>query len=143
MKAETPATIPASIVSARAGLDVISAKIVTPAGTDIYSEFANNEPMMNNNGIAMTSPTDHLPDVDFGVILNGCFVMLSSITAEDDYYPDFASTQSFLLAILVREASTGDVGGTTATSYAVQRLGQRLTLYRASQRARHACISGS
>jgi hypothetical protein len=27
----------------------------------------------------MTSPTDHLPDVDFGVILNGCFVILSSI----------------------------------------------------------------
>lgn len=78
MKAEIPAAIPASIVSARAGLEVISAKMVSPAGTDLYSEFVKNEPMINSNGIAIASPSDHLPDVDFGRILNGCFVKLSS-----------------------------------------------------------------
>ena len=78
MKAEIPATIPASIVSAKAGLAAISAKIVSPAGTDLYNEFVNDEPITNNNGIATISPTDHLPIVVFGMILQGCFVMLSS-----------------------------------------------------------------
>ena len=70
MKAEIPATIPASIVSAKAGLTAISAKIVTPAGTDLYNEFVNDVPMINNSGIAMISPTDHLPNVVFGIILS-------------------------------------------------------------------------
>jgi len=39
IKAEIPATIPASIASAKAGLAAISAKIVPPAGTDSYSKF--------------------------------------------------------------------------------------------------------
>jgi len=78
MKAEIPATIPASIVSAKAGLAAISAKIVPPAGTDLYNEFVNDEPMTNSIGIATISPTDHLPNVVFGVILQVFFVMLSS-----------------------------------------------------------------
>jgi len=82
MKAEIPATIPASIVSAKAGLAATSAKIVSPAGTDLYNEFVNDEPMTNNIGIATISPTDHLPNVVFGVILQGCFVMLSSPKVE-------------------------------------------------------------
>jgi len=78
MKAEIPATIPVSIVSAKTGLAAISAKIVSPAGVDLYNEFVNDEPMINNIGIATMSPTDHLPNVVFGVILQGCFRILSS-----------------------------------------------------------------
>ena len=82
MKAEIPATIPASIVSARAGLAAISAKIVSPAGTDLYNEFVNDEAIRNNRGIATISPTDHLPNVVIGVILKSRFVMLSSSRRE-------------------------------------------------------------
>jgi len=78
MKAEIPATIPASIVSAKAGLAAISAKIVPPAGTDLYNEFVNDVPMINNSGIATMSPIDHLPNMVFGIILQGCFFILSS-----------------------------------------------------------------
>ena len=78
MKADIPATMPASIVSAKAGLAVISAKIVPPAGIDSYNEFVSDEPMINNIGIAMISPTDHLPNVVFGVIFQDCIVMLIS-----------------------------------------------------------------
>jgi len=85
MRAEIPATIPASIVSAKAGLAAISAKIVLPAGTDLYNEFVNDEPMTNNIGIATISPTDHLPNVVFGVILQGCFVILSSFRSRKLY----------------------------------------------------------
>ncbi len=52
MKAEIPATIPASIVSVKAGLAAISLKIVSPAGIDLYKEFVNEVPMINNTGIA-------------------------------------------------------------------------------------------
>ena len=82
MKAEIPATIPASIVSAKAGLAAISAKIVPPAGTDLYNEFVNDVLMINNSGIAKMSPTDHLPNVVFGIILQGCFVILSSFLGQ-------------------------------------------------------------
>jgi hypothetical protein len=96
MKAEMPATIPASIVSAKAGLAAISAKIVLPAGTDLYSEFVNDEPMTNNIGIATISPTDHLPNVVFGVILQGCFVMLSSFCSRELYnHPILCSCNLF------------------------------------------------
>lgn len=78
IKAEIPANIPASIVSAKAGLVAISAKIVPPAGTDLYNEFVNDVPMINNNGIATMSPTDHLPNVVNGIILQDCFVILYS-----------------------------------------------------------------
>ena len=78
IKAEIPAVIPESIVSAKAGLAAISAKIVPPAGTDTYIEFVNDVPMINNSGIAMMSPTDHLPNVVFGIIPQDCFVILSS-----------------------------------------------------------------
>ena len=75
MKAEIPATIPASIVSAKAGLATMSAKIVPPAGTDLYNEFVNDVPMIKNIGIAMISPTDHLPNIVFGEILQDGFVI--------------------------------------------------------------------
>lgn len=85
MKAEIPATIPASIVSAKAGLAAISAKIVPPVGADLYNEFVNDEPMTNNIGITTISPTDHLPNVVFGVILQGCFVILSSFRSTHNH----------------------------------------------------------
>jgi len=59
MKAEIPETIPASIVSAKAGLAAISFKIVSPDGTDLYNESVNDDPMKNNIGIAMINPIDH------------------------------------------------------------------------------------
>ena len=80
MKADIPATIPASIVNANAGLKAISAKIVSPAGVDLYNEFVNDVPMMNKIGMAAMSPIDQLPNTVFGVILQGCFVILSSFT---------------------------------------------------------------
>lgn len=79
MKADMPAAIPASIVSARAGLAAISARIVLPAGIDLYNEFVNDEPMTNNSGIAAMSPIDHFPNVVFGNILQCIFAKLFSI----------------------------------------------------------------
>ena len=107
MKAEIPATIPASIVSAKAGLEAISAKIVPPAGTDLYNEFVNDVPMINNIGIATMRPTDHLPNVVFGVILKDCFVILFTFRSEKLYihmilhscnlfYPSFPRKKHFL-----------------------------------------------
>ena len=87
MKAEMPATIPASIVSAKTGLAAISAAIVSPAGTDLYNEFVNDEPMTNNIGIATISPTDHLPNVVFGVTGQGCCVMIASFRSRKLYNP--------------------------------------------------------
>jgi len=78
MKADIPATIPASIVSAKAGLIATSAKIVPPAGIDLYNEFVNDVPMMNKIGIATMSPIDHLPNIVFGAILQDCLVMIFS-----------------------------------------------------------------
>lgn len=78
MKAEIPATIPASIVNAKAGRAVISAKIVSPAGIDLYNEFVNDVPMINKIGMATISPIDHLPNIVSGAILQGCFVILTS-----------------------------------------------------------------
>jgi hypothetical protein len=80
MKAEIPATIPASIVSAKAGLAAISAKIVPPAGTDLYNKFVNDVPMINNIGIATISPTDHLPNIVFGEILQDGFVITTFLS---------------------------------------------------------------
>lgn len=68
MKADIPAIIPASIVSAKAGLEAISANIVSPARVDLYNEFVNDVPMTNNIGIATMRPTDHLPSFVFGTI---------------------------------------------------------------------------
>ena len=95
MKAEIPAPIPASIVSAKAGLAAISAKMVPPAGTDLYNELVNDEPMTNNIGMATISPTDHLPNVVLGVILQGCFVMIASFRSRKTIQsPDLALMQS-------------------------------------------------
>ena len=69
-KAEIPETIPASIASARAGLAPMSFNIVSPAGTDSYNKVVNDMPMKNNIGIAPASPSDHLPNVVFGMKLN-------------------------------------------------------------------------
>jgi len=78
MRAETPAAIPASMVSARAGLAAMSLRIVPPAGTDSYREWVNDIPRANNSGIATISPIDHLPGVLLGMIVQRCLVMLSS-----------------------------------------------------------------
>jgi hypothetical protein len=72
MKADTPALIPASIVSAKAGLATISASMLSPAGIDLYKVFVNIVPMINNIGIATTRPTEHLPNVDFGRSFQDC-----------------------------------------------------------------------
>jgi|GEM_PF-3056259 len=77
-KADIPEAIPTSIVSAKAGLIAISSKIVPPAGIDLYNEFVYDVPMKNKIGIAMMSPIDHLPNIVFGEMLQGCFVILSS-----------------------------------------------------------------
>ena len=69
MNAKIPATIPASIVSARAGLRTMSFNMVSPAGTDLYNKFVNDIPMKNNTGIAAASPSDHQPSLVFGRIL--------------------------------------------------------------------------
>lgn len=78
MKAQIPAAIPASIESAKAGLATISAKIVPPAGTDAYIGSVKDVPMINNIGIVMMSPTDHLPNLVSGSILQVCFFILST-----------------------------------------------------------------
>jgi hypothetical protein len=78
MKAEIPAAIPPSIVRAKAGLVAISAKIVLPAGIDLYNEFVNDVPMTNKIGIATISPTDDFPNVVVGIILQGRFITRSS-----------------------------------------------------------------
>ena len=69
-KAEIPETIPESIVSARAGLTAMSFNMVPPAGTDSYNKVVKDMPMKNNIGIAAASPSDHLPNVVFGMKLN-------------------------------------------------------------------------
>jgi hypothetical protein len=78
IKAEIPAPIPASIVRARAGLAAISANIVSPAGIDEYNEFVNEVPMTNIKGITIAAPTDHLPAVVAGIILQVFFAIKSS-----------------------------------------------------------------
>ena len=84
MNAKIPATIPASIVSANASLAAMSAKIVSPAGTDSYIESVNDVPMIKNIGIATMSTMDHLPNVVFGRILQVCFFILSTFASK--YY---------------------------------------------------------
>ena len=90
MKADIPVTIPASIVSAKAGLVAISAKIVLPAGIDLYNEFVNDVPTINKIGIATMSPIDHLPNVVLGVMFKDRFVILTS----------FRQTKQFIHLIL-------------------------------------------
>ena len=78
IKAQIPETIPASIVSARAGLTAMSFNIVSPAGTDLYNKFVNDMPMKNNTGIAAASPSDHQPSLVFGKILILTFITSSA-----------------------------------------------------------------
>jgi hypothetical protein len=73
-----PAAIPASIVSARAGLAAISASMVSPAGTDEYNEFVNEVPKTNNKGITTAAASDHLPAVVNGIILQELFAIKPS-----------------------------------------------------------------
>ena len=96
MKAEIPATIPASIVSAKAGRAAISAKMVPPAGTDLYNEFVNDVPMTNNIGMAMMSPSDHLPNIVFGIIFKGCVAILFPFRIKNYSSVDFAPMKSVL-----------------------------------------------
>ena len=90
MKAIIPAAIPASIESARAGLAAISAKIVLPAGIDAYNEFVNDAPAINRIGIAMISPTDHLPNEVIGIIFQVFFMI--RISAHKVHYITMKST---------------------------------------------------
>ena len=78
MKAEIPAIIPASIVSAKAGLAAISFKMFSPAGVDGYNEFVKDVPMISKIGNASMSTTDHLPREVFGATLQDCFIILIS-----------------------------------------------------------------
>jgi hypothetical protein len=78
IKAEIPEAIPTSIVSARAGLTVMSFNMVPPAGTDLYSRFVNDIPTKNNTGIATINPSDHQPK---GVL--GRTVIRMFITSSD------------------------------------------------------------
>ncbi|MEZ4770519.1 MAG: DinB family protein [Caldilineales bacterium] len=82
MKAPVPAAIPASIVSAKAGLAPMSAAMVAPVGADLYNERASAEPTANRIGMATMRPTDHLPNVDAGVTCQGCLAMVSSFVTE-------------------------------------------------------------
>jgi hypothetical protein len=91
MKANIPEIIPASIVSAKAGLTAISAKIVSPAGTDRYNEFVNDVPMINNSGIAMINPTDHLPNFALGIKFQGCLAILFSFHKRNFHHVLFTS----------------------------------------------------
>jgi hypothetical protein len=77
MKAEIPEVIPASMVSAKAGLTVMSFNMVPPAGTDLYNKVVNDMPMKNNTGIATASPSDHQPSLVFGRIL--IFTLIASL----------------------------------------------------------------
>jgi hypothetical protein len=70
INAEIPETIPASIISAKTGLPAMSSNMVLPAGTDLYNKFESAGPMKNNTGIAAISPSDHLPNVVFGIKFN-------------------------------------------------------------------------
>jgi hypothetical protein len=81
MNAETPETIPASIVSASAGLRVISSNMVLPAGADSYNKFVNDMPINSNTGIAAASPSDHRPNLVFGRTL-----ILTFITSSAHYF---------------------------------------------------------
>ncbi len=74
IKAEIPEAIPASMVSARAGLTAMSFNMVPPAGTDLYNKVVNDMPMKNNAGIATASPSDHQPSLIFGRILILTFI---------------------------------------------------------------------
>lgn len=69
MNAKIPETIPASIVSAKAGLTIMSFNMVPPAGTDLYSKSVTDMPMENNTGMATASPSDHQPSLVLGGIL--------------------------------------------------------------------------
>lgn len=65
------------MVSARAGLATVSARIVSPDGTDLYSESVNDEPRTKSMGTATMSPTDHMPNDVLGEMRQGRFVKLS------------------------------------------------------------------
>lgn len=70
MNADIPAAIPASMVSDSEGLCPISAKIVSPEGTDLYNVLVKVVPTVNRTGIATIKPTDHLPSLVTGIIFN-------------------------------------------------------------------------
>ena len=76
MKADIPAAIPASIVSANAGLTAISDKMFSPAGIDSYSVLVKDVPITNNIGIAIMRTTDHFPNDVLGAILQAWSLML-------------------------------------------------------------------
>lgn len=97
-KADIPAAIPTSIVSAKAGLIAISSKIVPPAGIDLYNEFVNDVPMKNKIGIATMSPIDHLPNIVFGEMLQGCFVIISSFLVKSFAFILYCALSQYVLS---------------------------------------------
>lgn len=74
VKDEIPAIMPVSIEIANAGLAIISARIVPPAGVDLYIEFVSDVPRIKNINIVGMSPTDNLPNIVFGKIPNSCLL---------------------------------------------------------------------
>jgi hypothetical protein len=101
MKAEIPEAIPASMVSARAGLTVISFNMVSLAGTDLYNKVVNDMPMKNNIGITTASPRDHLPNVVFGIILNLIFDIIIKTALFYRYWhaQDFTINIGFIVRV--------------------------------------------
>lgn len=73
-KAAIPVPIPESMESAKAGLVMISPRMVVPADTDLYKELVKDVPRINNTTMVGMSAIDHFPNVDLGVIRSGLFI---------------------------------------------------------------------
>ncbi len=73
-KAAIPAPIPESMESAKAGLAMMSSRMVVPADTDSYKELVKDVPRMNNTTMVGMSVIDHFPKVDRGVMRSGIFI---------------------------------------------------------------------
>jgi len=86
IKAEIPDANPISIVMARAGRLPISAKSVSPEGTDSYNVVVKEVPMSNNKGMAMINPSDHLPKLDFGICPPTIFPFFYCTTFHDKWH---------------------------------------------------------
>jgi hypothetical protein len=74
-KAAIPDAMPESMESAKAGLAMMSSRIVVPAETDLYNELVKDVPRMNNTTMVGMSVIDHFPKVDRGVMRSGLFII--------------------------------------------------------------------
>ena len=68
IKAEMPDENPSSIGMDNEGLLIRSPSNVSDAGAASYKVFTKIDPMMKNNGIAIISPSDDLPNFVLGMI---------------------------------------------------------------------------